>query len=428
MSKCLIRFSILFAVICANDIFVDPCVSSTPLRVNTQGNNYYSMPPESPTRMTRKLTTPGQIQSIPTMPNGMNVNDIKADSVVAITSGSVDEAPQIFFSENGSVPFKGWVYITTGAEYLNLINSNEEQYQPNDYYQQYPQTEATQFVQTTPQNVPYQQFGNQHINSQQYPSYQQGNNPQQTNYYQNVLQQPAQRTMQPPLRNVGFQQSIGQNQNVVSQKNSINPYQPFVNRQNAQMGQPIHNKTPVVAQEVQSGRKIEQGEVDNETPEVLISDGAVYKLANSVKIADNATNNNQVPISTNTPQQVTQNMPVRPPEQIPQQMQNTQLPLANPPLNGNQTPPLQIASKIQPPVVQKQGMQNAQPTMNTPQTNVGNQSTTIANVVNPNNNPVSNTNNLNSVQSVNTNTPTTAQNNTGSSVNNQNKRRLRLRF
>lgn len=247
----------------------------------------------------------------------IDLKSINPTDTVAVVTGNGNSEPNVFKTDKKIFPpsFTGWVYIMSGADYLDYINDDNGQMKQQNYdpSQNKNRLFYNHQAANTLENVNNQQYVTQPLKPNfQNKSVVQGNN------YQ-ILSNNTQAT-------------VAQNQTVSPQPTRVTanaiPQHLMNNEQYVAMQQPTTNtqlstnqQTPTTPKSINNvvsgGEIIDQGKPDNETPEVLIHDGAVYTLANSVEVTKqsqgNTTNlvNNSVIQQENTPL-------VRKYEQIPQ--------------------------------------------------------------------------------------------------------------
>lgn len=234
----------------------------------------------------------------------IDLKSINPTDTVAVVTGDGKSEPNVFKTDKKIFPsaFTGWVYIMSGADYLEYIKDDSTPQRQQNFVTQLRQN-AENYNLRTDNNHP-------NFNAQQ-NSRQSINNARQNarNKQGITIQQPTvnQQPMGPQQSTVAYQQpgiqklETGQQlyyaqQQPTIQQQFVTPQQTVVNQQN---GLTQTNTTPqIVDNTVSNSAKIDQGKPDNETPEVLIHDGAVYTLANSVEVT-NAGNGNTVQTAAN---------------------------------------------------------------------------------------------------------------------------------
>ncbi len=259
MSKCLDNSLLVFSILLFNNVFL----GMESMATQTNSNNSTQMPPQYQ-QQTNNTNGGASVVGQP-----IELKNINPTDTVAVVTGSGNSEPNVFKTDKKIFPssFTGWVYIMSGADYMNYINdSNEQIAQQNNGIQQR-------------RNNP--NFTNNRLNS-------------------NVQQNGSQMINQ----NVQNSTSLAQQQTNIPQtanQQNINTQQPTV------IQQPVSTQQATISpqniNDVASGsEKIEQGKPDNETPEVLIHDGAVYTLANSVEVTKPSKGNISNPVSSATQQ------------------------------------------------------------------------------------------------------------------------------
>lgn len=287
MFKFLINCLISFAVICFCEIFE---IGNTSQQVQS-------------VEQSQSIVQDSNIPQPPPQQNNASTNDISGiqpDSVVAISQPTAGGEPQVFYTEKGAVPdnWKGWFYIMSGADYINYIQNgtiaqfNNAQQFTNQAHTQHRRGAIANPPHYTQPNVSQQIIGRPGEYKQFIPSQQLSNKPVSTNSNttQNITQQPE---IAQTLIN---QQSVNDQQQTVIQQPTVAQKQTIIQPTAITQLSAIESKQPttsdILVKEITGGEKVEQGKPDNEVPEVLIHDGAVYTLANSVEVTNTTNNEN----------------------------------------------------------------------------------------------------------------------------------------